>query len=116
MFKRHIYRSDMLKCALCQDAPCSAACKGLDPAGLLRSIWFDNEKGAAARLPAENPCVDCPAPCEAACVRPHEVPVRQLMLRLREEVLPELEVAAPQDEACLKCDLCGVPLENFVWA
>ena len=112
MFERRLFRSDMLKCALCQDAPCASACERLDPAELLRGIWFDNEKGAAARLPAENPCLDCPAPCEAACVRPREVPIRQLMLRLREEVLPGLEVPAPEDEARLKCDLCGVPLEN----
>ena len=52
MFERKLFRSDMLKCALCQDAPCTAACKRFDPAGLLRSIWFDNEKCAAARLPA----------------------------------------------------------------
>ena len=112
MFERKLFRSDMLKCALCQDAPCTTACNGLEPAELLRSVWFDNEKGAAARLPAENPCLGCHAPCEAVCVRPYEVPIRQLMLRLREEVLPELEVAAPEDEARLKCDLCGVPMEN----
>ena len=102
----------MLKCALCQDAPCSAACGRLDPAGLLRSVWFNNEKCAAARLPADNPCVNCPAPCEAACVRPGEVPILNLVLRLRGEVLPELETSVPEDEARLRCNLCGVPLEN----
>ena len=112
MFGKKIYRSDMIRCALCHDAPCSSACGKLDPARLLRSIWFDNEKTAAAILPDENPCAECPAPCEAACVRSHEVPVRKLMLRLSEEVKPGLEVAVPKDEERLRTQLCGIPLEN----
>ena len=112
LFKRTIHRSDMIRCALCQDAPCSAACEKLDPAKLLRSIWFDNEKTAAARLPEQSPCLGCPAPCESACVRPHEVPVRALMERLYEQVKPNLETALPQTDDILKTDLCGVPLES----
>lgn len=112
MFERVLYRSDMLKCALCQDAPCTAACGRIDPAGLLRSVWFDHEKGAASRLGADNPCMDCSAPCEAACVRPGAVPIRELMLRLHDEVRPGLEVPAPENEDRLRCHLCGVELEN----
>ena len=112
MFERALYRSDMLRCALCQDAPCAAACGRLDPAALLRSVWFDDEKTAAQRLTAALPCAACDAPCEAACVRPGEVPIRGLMLRLRDEVAPRLEVAPPEDESRLRCDLCGTPLEN----
>ena len=102
----------MLRCVLCQDAPCSKACGKLDAAGLLRSIWFDDEKAAAARLPADDLCAECPAPCESACVRPHEVPIRSLMARLRGEVLPELETDAPADEGRLRAQICGIPLEN----
>lgn len=58
MFERKIMRSDMLRCALCADAPCSAACAKLDPVGLLRSIWFDVENAAAARMTDSNPCID----------------------------------------------------------
>ena len=112
MFQKTIYRADMLRCALCADAPCSAACGRLKPADLLRSIWFDNEKIAAARLPAENPCLGCPAPCEAACVRPGEVPIRGLISRLHEEVRPKLELPEPENEDCLRTELCGIPLEN----
>ena len=64
MLKRELYRSDMLRCALCADAPCTKACGKLDCAALLRSVWFDDEKAAAARLPEENPCAHCSAPCE----------------------------------------------------
>ena len=112
MFGRKIYRSDMINCALCLDAPCDAACGKLQPARLLRNIWFDNEKTAAAALPGDNPCADCSAPCEKACVRPQQVPIRSLMERLREEVKPDLEVAAPADESRLRTELCGIPLEN----
>ncbi len=112
MFERQLFRSDMLKCALCSDAPCSTACRKLDCAALLRSIWFDDEKIAAVRFPVENPCSDCPAPCEAACVRTHEVPIRELMTRLHTEVKPDLEIPAPDNENRLRTELCGLPLEN----
>ena len=112
MFDRKLHRTDMLRCTLCQNAPCSSVCKKIDCASMLRSIWFDNEKTAASRLPAENPCVGCPAPCEAACVRAHEVPIRELITRLHDEVKPELEISPPEDENRLRAELCGIPLEN----
>ena len=112
MFDRKLHRTDMLRCTLCQNAPCSSVCKKIDCASMLRSIWFDNEKTAASRLPAENPCVGCPAPCEAACVRAHEVPIRELITRLHDEVKPELEISPPEDENRLRVEFCGIPLEN----
>ena len=112
MFGKKLYRSDMINCALCHDAPCSASCGRLDPASLLRSVWFDNEFTAAGILPDENPCADCSAQCEEACVRPHQVPIRNLITRLYEEVKPDLEIAVPKDEERLRTQMCGVPLEN----
>ena len=112
MFERILLRSDMIRCALCQDAPCTAACGKLDIASHLRSIWFDNEKAAASRFPEANPCPGCPAPCETACVRPGEVPIRALMVRLHDEVKPALELPAPTGDERLRTELCGVPLEN----
>jgi len=112
MFERKLYRPDMLGCALCGDAPCTKACGKLDCAALLRGIWFDDEKAAAARLPAGNPCAGCSAPCEDACVRAHEVPIRLLLTRLYDEVKPALEIALPENEDLLRTELCGVPLEN----
>ena len=112
MFGKKLYRSDMINCALCHDAPCSSSCRGLDPATLLRSVWFDNEFTAAGILPDENPCADCSAPCEEACVRPHQVPIRNLIERLYEEVRPDLEIAVPGDEERLRTQMCGIPLEN----
>ena len=110
--KPAINRSDMIRCVLCMDAPCDAACARIAPSGLLRSIWFQNEQTAAQRLPEENPCLSCPAPCQRACVRAGEVPIRDLINRLYYQVRPECETAVPPDENRLACDLCGIPLEN----
>ena len=107
-----IIRSDMIHCALCAEPPCSAACSSLDPAGLLRSIWFRNEQSAAQRLPQINPCLTCPAPCERMCVLAGEVPIRDLVNQLYYRVKPECETPLPENEDRLKCDLCGIPLEN----
>ena len=107
-----IRRGEMIRCALCGDAPCDAACGRINPSSLLRSIWFRNEQGAVSRLPDANPCATCDAPCERACVRPGEVPVKSLVGRLYSQVKPMAETEVPADEARLKCDLCGIPLEN----
>ena len=112
MIERILYRKDMLKCAMCYDAPCSTACPKLEPDKLLRSIWFDNEKVAAASLPKENPCISCDATCEKACVRSGKVPVKDLITRLYDEVKPSLEVSLPKDEIHLRTEICGIPLEN----
>ena len=112
MFDKKIFRSDILRCALCHDAPCTASCGKMDPARLLRSIWFDNEIDAAASLPEINPCAHCSAPCEAACLRPHQVPVKNIITRLFTQVRPDIEVPLPSDEDRLKTDLCGILLEN----
>ncbi len=108
----HIVRADMIRCALCADPPCDAACDELKPADYLRSMWFRNEQAAAMRLPAENPCLICEAPCERACVRAGEVPIRELVNRLYYQVKPECETPVPADEERLRCELCGIPLEN----
>ena len=107
-----IRRCDMLRCTLCMDAPCDSACEALDLSRLLQSLWFGNEQGAVSHLPAQNPCLACDTPCERACVRPGEVPVRMLVTRLYDQVRPETETRVPDDEDRLGCDLCGIPLEN----
>ena len=107
-----IQRMDMIRCALCSNAPCDTACDKLKPASLLRSIWFRNEQDAALRLPKENPCITCNAPCERACVRAGEVAIHDLVNRLYYQVKLQCETPLPENEDRLKCDLCGIPLEN----
>ena len=107
-----ISRSDMIRCTLCANAPCDVACDKLNPAKLLKSIWFQNEQTAALHLSDPNPCITCAAPCERACARPTEVPIRDLVNRLYYQVRPQCETALPENEDRLRCDLCGIPLEN----
>ena len=107
-----IARSDMIRCALCDNPPCDSACEKVKPASLLRSIWFANEQTAAQRLPEQNPCLTCSAACETACVREGDVPIRDMVNRLYYQVKPECETPIPENEDRLKCDLCGIPLEN----
>ncbi len=112
MTEPYIRRIEMIHCALCSSAPCDAACPAVKPADLLRSIWFANEQGAISRLPAENPCLSCDAPCEKACVRPGQVGIRDLVTKLYEQVKPAAETAVPENEDRLACSLCGIRLEN----
>jgi len=107
-----INRSDIVRCALCDQAPCDSACDKIKPADLLRSIWFRNEQGAAAMLPEKNPCLLCRGKCEEACLRPREVPVREVINRLYYQVKTECETPVPEHEDRLRCDICGIPLEN----
>ena len=102
----------MIRCTLCKDAPCSKACPAGLPDKTLRRIWFGNSRAAAAELPETDPCISCPAPCEKACVVSGEVPIRELMERLYSDVRPGLEIPLPNNTDRLKCDLCGIPLEN----
>lgn len=113
MIKKDILkRFDMISCALCMDAPCTASCKAIDPAKALLSIWMDDQDVASLRLPEENPCLKCSAPCEEACVNSGNVPIRNIITTLYDKVLPETEIPLPGDEHRLSCDICGIPLEN----
>ena len=105
-------RSDMISCILCYDAPCSSACKALEPDKALLSVWFDNQNTAALKLPENTPCFNCNALCEEQCVRRGNVPVRELISRLINEVRPQAGTTLPENEDALKCDICGIPLEN----
>ena len=107
-----ITRTDMIRCALCGNAPCDKACTRLSPSETLRSVWFSNEQTAAQFLPEENPCLLCEAPCERACLRAGEVPIRDIVNRLYYQVMPECETPLPENETELGCDICGIPLEN----
>ena len=39
-------KEEAMRCLLCEDAPCTKACKTGDPARAIRAIRFDNEKNA----------------------------------------------------------------------
>ena len=112
LMQNYLKRSDMFLCYLCKDAPCSKACESFEPAEALRSIWFDNPDIAALRLPEGNLCKDCNAPCESACISSPKVPVKTLMSSLATDVRENAKTPLPLDEERLKCDICGIELEN----
>ena len=100
------------RCLLCHEAPCTAACPhGVDPAGLIRSIRFENQVGAARRLPQQSPCGSCWAPCEAACLRKeYPIKIQRICTCLGEDRTRMEQVGdGPVD---LSCTFCGVKLEN----
>lgn len=105
-------RSDIISCMLCEDAPCSQACPKFEPGDALRSVWFDNPDVASLKMPEGNPCLDCSAPCQEACISKNTVAIKSVMTTLSQEVRPSAEIALPENEDRLKCDICGVPLEN----
>ena len=111
-FENKIYRSEAVNCVLCGKARCEQVCPAKMPARALRGIWFDNSRCTAAMLPEPDPCIECNAPCEKACLRSGKVPIKELMMRLYDEVRPSLEISAPADNSRLKTDFCGIPLEN----
>ncbi|MBE5901611.1 MAG: NAD-dependent dihydropyrimidine dehydrogenase subunit PreA [Lachnospiraceae bacterium] len=112
LHKNILMRSDIITCMLCHEAPCASSCQAMNPAEALRSVWFDNQDVAALKLPKENPCLACSAPCEQSCISRQKVPIRKTMTTLIEDVREKAEIALPADEDSLACDLCGVPLEN----
>ena len=107
--KRKLYRNDMIRCAICHNALCTEACGKMDPAGLLRSIWLDNDNAAAARMPAVSPCTECDAPCEKSCRR--NIPVKEIMEKLH-GIRDEETVLTEKDYERLKTNICGIPMEN----
>ncbi|MBQ6409494.1 MAG: NAD-dependent dihydropyrimidine dehydrogenase subunit PreA [Butyrivibrio sp.] len=112
LLQNRIKRTDMISCMLCKDAPCSHACDKFDPGEALRSIWFVNSDVAALRIPEQNPCLGCDAPCEKACISKSKVPIKNLMTKLTVDVRDKAEIMIPEDDDRLKCDICGVQMEN----
>lgn len=106
-------RKAMQNCVLCGNAPCDEVCpRGIKPGRQLRSLWFDNETYAAANLPNTGFCVDCNAPCEAACIKSGQVPIKEIVTTMAQDIRPRLDIPMPRDESALNTDLCGIPLEN----
>lgn len=112
LYKKTINRKELIDCMLCLDGPCAKACGAIEVDKALRSIWFDNEKMAAYKLPENNPCVNCDARCEKACLNAPKVEIKKLINRLYNDVKPELEVPYPENENKLKTMFCGIELEN----
>ena len=92
------------RCLMCQEAPCTIACKTGDPARAVRAIRFDNHK-LAKRWIADCSDADLDA-AEKACIC-YDWPIRlKEMLR---SISPD-DVTA--DYPNLEIDFCGIHCEN----
>ena len=104
------------RCLLCQDAPCTKACKRGDPARAIRAIRFDNHKPA---LQWVKDCTDADLErAEAACIH-YNWPIRiKEMLRSIHPDDVELEWFTVKGEGLrvkgpsLEIDFCGIRCEN----
>ena len=93
-------------CLLCHQAACSKACGKLDPARILRSLYFENQTGALSLLAEAEGCENCEGRCEAAC--PAKVRIRETLASLRNRG----PVNRKANYELLKTDFCGFELEN----
>ena len=92
------------RCLMCQEAPCTIACKTGDPARAIRAIRFDNHK-LATRWVAECSDADLEA-AEKACIRfDGPIPLKALL----RSISPD-DVTA--DYPSLDIDFCGIHCEN----
>lgn len=110
--------SEAERCLLCNDAPCSRACKIMNVASAIRSFRFKNAIGAAAKIHLDG-CEKCETQnCIKVCNRakvdkPIDIPAlinylkgSQMDAKLKIENLPDLSV-----------NFCGIRCENpFVLA
>ena len=97
-------KQEAVRCLLCENAPCTAACPHGDPARAVRAVRFDNQV-LGARLFAACSEADLEA-AEKACIH-YDRPVR-----LR-EIAKSLPAPAPETELpSLEIDFCGLHCEN----
>lgn len=118
--------SELNRCLLCDNAPCTGSCsRGLPVSDILRSIYFHNGMGALEKTGGER-CTDCDAPCESACVlgkKSFPVRIKSIISSLYEGAKNvvdsgivnegQLKGAFTQSsEPDISADICGVKLEN----
>lgn len=105
-------KSETGRCMLCDDAPCTKACKAqAEVSDIIRSIRFDNMTGAtrSAKKLAQL-CGNCDAPCMKACNR-NKIDKAVDVPMIMENLLSQ-EVEVPEGEVDLSIDFCGVHCEN----
>ena len=93
------------RCLLCQDAPCTKACKTGDPARAIRAIRFDNHKPA---LMFVEHCTDANLEAaEQACIHYNwPIRIKEMIRAIRPDSVPS------DNYPSLGIDFCGIHCEN----
>lgn len=108
--EKYLEQSEISRCLLCVDAPCTKACpQNARIDKLLRSLFFENAAGVADMMDTVD-CTYCNAPCEKACVLKMPVQIREIVMQA--ERLPSLFPEKKIEDVDLTTDICGVRLEN----
>ncbi len=108
-------REEAARCLLCEDAPCTKACKTGDPARAIRAIRFDNALNAWRWIEG---CSDADLErAEQACIHyDHPVRIKELLSAVKVESNKEQAAAAEQKDntepPSLSIDFCGIHCEN----
>lgn len=93
------------RCLLCQDAPCTKACKTGDPARAIRAIRFDNHKPALRWV---KDCTDADLErAEQACIHYNwPIRIKEMIRSIHKDDVDDNHY--PQ----LNIDFCGIKCEN----
>lgn len=108
-------RENIAGCLLCHDAPCTKACPHNIPAdGIIRSMRFENQYGAAERLPETLPCENCvEKPCQKACLKSRiNKPVNINLIMRTAKMTSVAEIEKKSEDVDLSIDFCGIHCEN----
>jgi len=109
MDRMYIYE-EAARCLLCEDAPCTKACKTGDPARAIRAIRFDNAKNAWQWTEGCSP--DDLERAEQACIH-YDRPIRiREIIRLSGDKVNRLSGDRPSKPQNLNISFCGIACEN----
>ncbi|MGM9972320.1 MAG: NAD-dependent dihydropyrimidine dehydrogenase subunit PreA [Anaeroplasmataceae bacterium] len=105
-YKDQIILSEVSRCLLCADASCTKACPHkMDPAKFIRSVRFNNVDASFLSID-RNICLNCPAPCEEACIHyDQKIRIKDLIENID---TPKMDIS----NIDLSIDFLGVKCEN----
>lgn len=92
-------KSEINKCVLCFDAPCKKMYEGIDPERVIRSLKFDNIKGASSLIYGKNLNKICDGKC------PLNVDIDKILESINSKKYNF-------DDIDITTSICGIKLEN----